>query len=237
MPKKLLFVILIYFTTPNMTYLQENLLRKAVGVYTGQGDIEKAITLVDKYIATHPYDFTGYLNKAIFVRQKGIVSQNQMYFHETIVLLNKARDLNKEKVPEEIILGNLATTYLEMQDVNNAIKMYEIALESSKRAFYKVKIAYAHARQGNIQKAIFLVEQLSYDEMLEADSPDNVGLTLYNVGLIYSLANNAPEAVKWLELAMQANKKRFLYPLKTDIDLNPIRGKKEFRNLMAKYGV
>jgi hypothetical protein len=167
MPKKLLFVILIYFTTPNMTYLQENLLQKAFDVYTGQGDIEKAIALVDNYIAIHPNDFTGYLNKAIFVRQKGIISQNQKYFHETIELLNKARDLNKQKVSEEIILGNLATTYLEMQDVNNAIKMYEIALESSKRAFYKVKIAYAHARQGNIQKAISLVEQLSYDEMLK----------------------------------------------------------------------
>jgi tetratricopeptide (TPR) repeat protein len=208
---------------PSLEYARE--------VYAS-GDVESAIIMVDAVIKDNPEDALAYQYKGIFIRNKGLRSNNNNLVMEAIDLFQKSLALDKSEKNRIITLGNIAGSYLELKDYTLALNYYNKCYNLTKRTFFLVCTARCLLEQGKKEQAIELIRKLDDETIRNGDSPTNEGLTALNLGMIYAKLNSPEEAVKWLYIAIDLNKTRFLPIIQNGSEFNPIRKTKEFKQLL-----
>ncbi|MEN8258795.1 MAG: tetratricopeptide repeat protein [Thermodesulfobacteriota bacterium] len=226
--------LLVLLLNVNIAESAQDQMQQAILLYQS-GEISDAIKKIDLLINKNPNDSGAYLNKGIMIRGMGVKSNNSKYYLEAVNLFKKADSLTKDKNEKIIIKGNIGTTYLEMKKYDEAKKYYDEAFKLSNRFFYKSRIAYCLAKEGRLKEAYSIIESISKDQLSDADSRGNEGLTLFNFGIVYSIGRQPKKATKWLESALKLNKKRFSYGIRQDTDLDNIKYSAEFQNLLQKY--
>jgi tetratricopeptide (TPR) repeat protein len=209
---------------------------QSIAVYL-TGNINGAIIASDALIADYPSDFRGYLNKAIFTRQLALKTAKPALLDDALALLERARELVPDGANRAIVVGNIATTQMEKGDFAAAATALQESYMLTGRLFYKVRTAYAYARQGQSTKAINFVAELSVAEIKSADSSGNEGLTAYNMGLIYALSDQSAAAVKWLKVAEAVGPGLHDQGFRKDTDLDKIRRSKEFKSFLKQTRV
>jgi hypothetical protein len=133
----------------------------------------------------------------------------------------RGEDIRLERVFEELQMASLLKESRKKNDPDNSQAAYRV-LNNYRSGMY-IKGS-EQLQKRNLKKAIIFLEASA--NAIETDI-----FTLYDLACAYSLDNQPKKAIKYLKAAVKYGYKNFSH-METDTDLDNIRNKKEFKELM-----
>lgn len=177
-----------------------------------QGKLDDAEELYNKVLEQDP-------ENAEVLNFLGIINLQKFRLSKAEEFIQKAIAIS----PEQYFYENLAKVYLEMEDSQNAIKLYKELLDKQPENFdYVFNLASAYKVARDYENAIKMYERAIE---LQPENPDSY----YNMGLILNNLSKPQEAIKYYKKAVE------LCP--DDTETRYFTGITYFRNRDYKHGL
>lgn len=177
-----------------------------------QGKLDDAEELYNKVLEQDP-------ENAEVLNFLGIINLQKFRLSKAEEFIQKAIAIS----PEQYFYENLAKVYLEMEDSQNAIKLYKELLDKQPENFdYVFNLASAYKVARDYKNAIKMYERAIE---LQPENPDSY----YNMGLILNNLSKPQEAIKYYKKAVE------LCP--DDTETRYFTGITYFRNRDYKHGL
>ncbi len=175
------------------------------------------IAKYSRAIEEHPDNYRAFNNRGIAYQKKGL-------YQQSIEDFTRAIELNPFSVQAYINRGN---AYQErgqyeqsISDLNKAIELDLVnSMAYNNRGFTFILMGKYEDAEGDIRKSLEL-------------SPNNI-YALNSMAELHAAKNDAPEACKWLSLAIEKGYNNWSY-LKTSKTYDNIRTAPCFRSLMSR---
>lgn len=157
------------------------------------------------------------------LNSRGKLLSNQGNFNEATRLFKKILEIDPEN---ESALLNIGYNFAITGKFEKANIYYDKAIE----LYPKSAIAWYNKGWSNHQNKDYENAIRYYKKAVELDN--ELDYAYYNLACVFSLKNDADNAIKFLKKAMDSSKPYYISKAKRDKDLDNIRDKPEFINLI-----
>ena len=219
-------------------------------ILLAQGKSDGAISRFSKALNQNPYFAESFNGMGLALMQSGKLEEAIVYFRKAANMNPAYLDAQKNQKLAEINYGKIRKAVAEMRDSMNFdhqdpeidLKMIEL-LEKKKRLDQAVtQLSKALSLQPGFTsldhnrisivldvKKKYEAKLAQFHEIIER-WPDNAAAD-YHIACIYARRGQIDNAIKWLNQAIQKGFQRWDL-IKTDSDLNGVRGSKDFEVLV-----
>ncbi len=155
-----------------------NKLYQDLGKEKSEEILDLAYDNLKKNITLHPLDIRNHMTLSQLARLKGLINQDGKYLLETESLLQDA--LNKSPKRQQVIYS-LAATKLELNKFDEAIKLFERAINDNPviaESYWRM--AYAYKMNNNQKKAVEIINQARKEGIIFSVNDESVITSIFS---------------------------------------------------------